>query len=249
MRRATINLLLFLCIFTVAFATFYENPVYLLSGKNSLLLMFESYDTSNFNFSVAWQQREGELFGELGYTTNSLYTEGIVNYRIVDVSRLYALNMKLKILPLDKKVLMIDAGGLMKASDSIILSFAIHNLRLYSEESENALPVFDVDIQYLLPYSLAMNFGVLNYETKYLHFDFGISSGKILPIGELYVSYAPVYNFIEGKIYHLLSGKASFVLSNYIFVVKGFYNFSDVVPDFNELKSKYGVCLSMGLSL
>ncbi|WP_448377340.1 hypothetical protein [Fervidobacterium sp.] len=231
------------------FGFFYENPVYFLSGKNTLFFSTESYEFSSFNFSVAWQQREGNLFGEIGYTTDSTYATGTVNYRIVDIIKLYALNIKFKVLPLDKKALVVDAGGFMKVSDSFLLNFAIHDLTLYTEVQTRKLPIFNAYLQYLLPYSISMNIGVMNYETKYLHFDFGVSSGKMLPVGEFYVSYAPLYDFVGGKLYHFMNVKTSFVFSNYLFILRGFYNFSDVIPDQDELKAKYGIKFSLGFSM
>jgi len=108
--------LFLLILASIGYSYFNENPVYFLSGNNSFAFSVTVQEHASWNLGVFWRQKERTLFGELGYITDSTYATGVVNYRLVDISKFYALNIKFKILPLDAKMLSLDAGGLVRGS-------------------------------------------------------------------------------------------------------------------------------------
>jgi hypothetical protein len=231
------------------YSHFNENPVYFLSGNNSFAFSIMVQEQTGWNLGVYWRQIERTLFGELGYTTDSTYATGVVNYRLVDISKFYALNIKFKILPLDAKMLSLDAGGLIKVSDSSILSFAVYNLVLYSEKQENSLPSLEAVFNQSVTNQTGVKIGVSNIGVDYLRFTLGIAISKIAPFNEIIFSYVPVYSLSGGTLYHSIYGKTNVIVDNYIFELSGFYNLSENISNYEELKSKYGLKITLAFNM
>ncbi|AMW33060.1 hypothetical protein SAMN04488510_1054 [Fervidobacterium changbaicum] len=247
-----INLLVVILTFittSLLYAQFYENPVYFTSGNNTLMFTIKIPQQSDWELGVYWRQRQGTLFGELGYTTDSTYATGTINYRLVDISKLYGLNLKLKLLPFDAKALSLDVGGLIKISDSSSLSFAIYNLMLYSERQERLLPSMESVFGWSVTPQTTLKFGLMNLGLDYLKFNLGFVLSKLLPLDEVVLSYVPVYALSGGMIYHLVYGKMKLLIDNYIIEVSGFYNFGESVSTYEELKSNYGLKISLGFNM
>lgn len=243
-------IILFLLILaSTGYSFFNENPVYFLSGNNSFAFSLTAQERTGWNLGIYWRQIEEKLFGELGYTTDSTYATGVVNYRLVDISKFYALNIKFKILPLDSKMLSLDAGGLIKVSDSSILSFALYNLVLYSEKQENSLPSLEAIFNWSVTNQAGVKIGVRNIGIDYLRFTLGIAISKIAPFNEIVFSYVPVYSLSGGMLYHSIYGKTNLIVDSYIFEISGFYNLSESVSSYEELKSKYGLKMTFAFNM
>jgi hypothetical protein len=241
--------LFLLILASIGYSYFNENPVYFLSGNNSFAFSVTVQEHASWNLGVFWRQKERTLFGELGYITDSTYATGVVNYRLVDISKFYALNIKFKILPLDAKMLSLDAGGLVKVSDSSILSFAVYNLVLYSEKQENSLPSLEAVFNQSITNQTGVKIGVSNIGVDYLRFTLGIAISKIAPFNEIIFSYVPVYSLSGGTLCHSIYGKTNVIVDNYIFELSGFYNLSENVLNYEELKSKYGLKITLAFNM
>ncbi|MGB9795443.1 hypothetical protein MNL76_08095 [Fervidobacterium riparium] len=228
-------------------ASFYQNPVYILSGKNSLVLSFDTDESFYYNTGFYWRQREGNLIGELGYTTDSSYATGTINYRLIDVSKLYSVNFKLRVLPADAKALVIDVGGLMRILDKLNMSFSAYDVMFYNEKSERLAPKFQVIFDYVFNV-FGMNFEILSFGADVLRFGLGVSLNNLDSLKTLVVSYSPLYDLRSAKLSNALNFNGTFAMSNYFFEISGYYNF-ETIDNIPELSKTFGVKISVGFNM
>ncbi|HON03518.1 MAG TPA: hypothetical protein PK065_01455, partial [Fervidobacterium sp.] len=93
MKRVLVLNIIILIGLTQSFAFFFENPANLIVNGNAVLFSMYAYQIDPYVYKISWQERSDNLCGELGYTTNSNYSEGVVNYMISDLKNNYGMNL------------------------------------------------------------------------------------------------------------------------------------------------------------
>ncbi|MCX7653455.1 MAG: hypothetical protein N2Z58_02090 [Fervidobacterium sp.] len=247
--KKIVTLNLFLITF-IAFGMFIDNPVNLLVNGNVIFVGSEFYDLSDNTLKVAWQQREGVLCGELGYTTDSNFSYGMINYKLSHMKNLYGLNVKFNVLPVEKFFIRLDASGRIVLNNYALINFGFNDLSLLvMDTSMSSVPTVFGGIDLVFGKNFELSFTVNNFETNKVRFSLGFGAFGFSPVNRLAVFYSPIYRLSDGKLFNIVEGIIQTTLSNFSFSLAGFYNISDTVSDDRYLKYKYGIKFSLGVQM
>ncbi|MEN3043253.1 MAG: hypothetical protein ABDH59_08180 [Fervidobacterium sp.] len=247
--KKTITLNLFFITF-IAFGMFIDNPVNLLVNGNMIFVGSEVYDLSGYTLKVAWQQREGVLCGELGYTTDSNFSYGIINYKLSHMKNLYGLNVKFNVFPIENFFIRLDASGRIVLNNYALINFGFNDLSLLvMDTSLSSVPAVFGGIDLVFGKNFELSFAVNNFETNKVRFSLGFGAFGFLPVNRLAIFYSPIYRLSDGKLINIIDGIVQITLSNFSFSLAGFYNISDTVLDDKYLRDKYGIKFSLGVQM
>ncbi len=251
-KRLTISvcLLLVVEIFSFTFAVF-ENPANLFVSGN--FVFFESYisESGSSFVKLAWQQREANLCGELGYMTDSQFSYGVVNYKLSNLTGFYGLNIKANVLPMDKFYLKIDVGGKVIANKNIVIDFGVFDITLVNIGATQIiyLPLAFGGVTFLAENGWNISAGLNNIGDNKVQFGFNVNFPKWQFVNKLSLTYLAVFRFSDNQFFDILGGTAEFNFSNFRLGISGSYLLSE--PDFNDnyLNERYNLKILFGVVL
>ncbi|MFN3327921.1 MAG: hypothetical protein ACK40U_03560 [Fervidobacterium pennivorans] len=257
LSKVKLNSYLSIIIFALIFAGspvysfFVDNPASFAVSGNAFSFSTEFYAVGNYTLKFAWQQREGNLSGELGYTTDNTFTLGILNYKLSDLKNGYGFNIKARLLPSDNFSLFMDAGGRIVLNPQFLLEFGISDVTLVNLGTQGSpIPFFygKADFVYEKNFNAFAGFGYYNGDKLKLMLGFGIFGFP--PINIFTIVYTPVYKFLPGEIagYSLIECNLFLKLSNFDFKFSGFYNVTELLSSDELLRNQYGFKLSVGVN-
>lgn len=248
MKRVITLSLLF--VFLTVFGMFIDNPASLIVNGNVISISSEVYELSSYKLKIAWQQREGVLCGELGYSTDMDFSYGIVNYKLSHLKNLYGLNVKLNVLPVENFFIKLDASGRILLSKDILIDFGVNDLTLLAmDTSMSSIPIAFGSVDFVLINNFDFFLSINNFGTDKLKISAGLGIFGFSPLNRLAISYSPIYRLSDGQLFNIVDGTVQITLSNFGFSVSGFYNFSDTVATDTYLKNKYGIKFSLGVNM
>ena len=240
----------FLFVFLTVFGMFIDNPASLIVNGNVISISSEVYELSSYKLKIAWQQREGILCGELGYTTDMDFSYGIVNYKLSHLKNSYGLNVKLNLFPAESFFIKLDASGRILFSKDILIDFGVNDLTLLAmDTSLSNVPTVFGGVDFVVINNFDLSFLINNFETDKLRVSAGLGVFGFLPLNRLTISYSPIYRLSDGQLFNIVDGTLQIILSNFAFSASGFYNFSDTVATDIYLKNKYGIKFSLGVNM
>lgn len=247
-----LNIILFTLLFglTQSFAFFFENPANLVVSGNAVLFSMDAYQLDPYVYKVAWQERSDNLCGELGYTIDSNYSEGVINYKLSDLKNNYGMNLNAKVIPWGETYVKVDVGGKVAAATNITVSFAVYNITLYASKTSDAtIPNFVGGSEYKFNKNFGLGLDVGNFGSNILQFSFGGIVSNFGYIDNLKVAYSPFYRMSDGKIFNVIDGSVNLKISNFIVGLSGFYNFDGSIATEKYLKNQYGFRIVVGAGL
>ncbi|HCI29510.1 MAG TPA: hypothetical protein PKI14_07795 [Fervidobacterium sp.] len=250
MKKILIVSMLILIGLTQLFAFFFENPANLVVSGNAVLFSMDAYQVDPYVYKIAWQQRSDNLCGELGYTIDSNYSEGLVNYKLSDTKSNYGMNLNIRVIPWGENYVKVDVGGKVADATDVSASFAVYNITLYASKTSDAvLPNFVGGIEYKFNNNFGMGFDIGNFGTNILKFSFSALVMNFEALGNLKVSYSPLYRLSDGNVFNVVEGSSNLRISNFIIKLSGFYNFNGSIATEQYLRNQYGLTFSIGVGL
>lgn len=249
LTKKVITISLFLLALTV-FGTFIDNPAGLIVNGNMISIGSEIYEISPYKLKIAWQQREDVLCGELGYTTDMDFSYGVINYKLSHLKNLYGVNVKLNVLPTENFFIKIDASGRILLTKDILIDFGVNDLTLLAmDTSQSNIPTVFGSVDFVLENNLDIFFLINNFGADKLKISSGFGIFGFLPLNRLAISYSPIYRLSDGQLFNIVDGTIQITLSNFVFLLSGFYNLSDTISTDIYLKDKYGIKVSLGVNM
>jgi len=250
MKKILVLNIIILIGLTQSFAFFFENPANLIVSGNAVLFSMHAYQLDPYTYKLSWQERSDNLCGELGYTTNSNYSEGVINYMISDLKNNYGMNLNVKVIPLGETYVKVDVGGKVAAATNVSVSLAVYNITLYaSKTSDAALPNFVGSAEYLFNDKFGVGFDVSNFGSNVFQVSLGGIARSFGYLNDLRISYSPLYRLSDGKIFNIVDGSVDLRVSNFIVGLSGFYNFDGSIATEKYLKNQYGFRVVVGAGL
>lgn len=246
--KKVITLSLFFIILRT-FGIFIDNPVNLIVNGNVISIDSQIYEAT-YKFKIAWQQREGNLCGELGYETDMDFSYSIVNYKLSHLKNLYGLNVKFNVFPPENFFIKLDIAGRILLSNIMLVDFGINDLTLFAADTSiSSIPTAFGSVDVVIANNIDLFFLINNFETDKLKISAGLGVFGFPPLNKLAISYSPIYKLSNAQLFNIVDGTFQITLSNFFVSVSGFYNFSDTVPTDAYLKYRYGVKLSLGVNM
>ncbi|MFN4223767.1 MAG: hypothetical protein ACK4E1_03010 [Fervidobacterium nodosum] len=251
-RLLTISVLLLLVVefFAFTFAVF-ESPANLFVSSNFVFLENYISESGSSFVRVAWQQRVTNLCGELGYTTDSQFSYGVVNYKLSNLTGFYGLNIKANVLPIDKFYLKVDIGGKIIVDKNLVIDFGVFDVTLISMDATQTiyLPVAFGGVTFFTENGWNISAGLNNVGDNKVQLGFNVNFPKWQFINKLSLTYLPVFRFSDNQFFNIFSGAVEFGFSNFRLGISGSYLLSEPDVNDNYLKDLYNLKILFGVGL
>lgn len=236
------------CIAPSSLALFPENPADFYMDGNIALFSAMFFSSGTGNLKVAWQQREKNLVGELGYTTDLDFSTAYINYKLTNVTGRYGADLRFKVMPVEEFSFEIDAGVSVAISKELKASLGVYELSLYAPAGQPfKVPTFVSELRYEVNKNFAAGLLLRNFASEFICVGLELSLSDLLPLSLLAVSYAPIYRWTDGAIWNVFAGVLKLAFQSFTLSVSGFYNLDGTIGPGRYLDSNLGGRVELGV--